>query len=1047
MKRKNKNLAAVTMAATMACGAYARAGEVIGDWQSSSPLITNNPNNVGQTNGGTGQNDGWFDWQASQGGNGDTNTNDTITFNNPGSQPGTYFPPPYYTYQTTPAAAVSIGTQALQAEVYQSTYYQSLSLKTQFETDGEGNNEQADFFDNTEFTVQVTYNAEQWQSTAGIQNGLSINAGISLNNPANYGFNDQNTNYGNNGFGPPNYDTGNPTNPGNWDASDYASTATGGITTRTMTFYYGNLLPGGAGNPNSKGATTISASSTWVELIMATNTYSTNGTLGDIYFSDAQFTNTQVNTSWQAEQHPQGTSYNWGNDLNFAPFNEAAAAAGAPGNGMATGGMPCNAGDIVTFGNDIPTGITETIDLNANQDFQISVGTMIFDNVNSSYLIDQGTGGTLTLNGNLYSPSTNTTTVGDSAIVDSGGSHTISAPVTLATTTTVAITTGNAFTLSGIVSGTGGLNIGPLTLPNSEGAADGGGSVVLSGSNTYTGGTTLSSGVLVAADTVSSATASSTGTSTVTLNGGILASAPLVTSYILGNVVAGTGSHTIAPGGVGIVGSLTIGGLTSTNLTTLSFELGSGAGPEISNGSLLTLGSGTVSIGSGTSLVFPNGSSTTIGDDYRLIGGTIGGINLLNFSLPTAPAGEAYSLSTGVDNGYIDLVVAASGPANLTWNNHSGNFLWDNGSSANWNSGSANTTFSAGSVVTFNDNNPSSTAANYAVTLNATVAPASILVNNSNGNYTISGTGTIGGTGSLTKSGTGTLTLSTPNTYGGGTNVSAGKLLIAQAGTNATIVNSTTLTVGNTLTALPSGGALSISGSGIVQLADGVTNQTFVTPGAHSSVPTSNINLTSLSITGTGTLDIGNNRIIVDYTSGNDPIASIAAWIKAGYNDGDTPGAGPSIISSDIATDDTASGYSYGIGYADGADHVVAGLPSGEIEIMFTLLGDANLDGTVNGDDFSQFSSNLGGSPRAWDEGDFNYDGTVNGEDFAPFSHNQGQTDVLAASETGTLTGPLELSNGISSNLSLTNVPEPASAVLMVVAGLGTLRRRRRATH
>jgi hypothetical protein len=110
------------------------------------------------------------------------------------------------------------------------------------------------------------------------------------------------------------------------------------------------------------------------------------------------------------------------------------------------------------------------------------------------------------------------------------------------------------------------------------------------------------------------------------------------------------------------------------------------------------------------------------------------------------------------------------------------------------------------------------------------------------------------------------------------------------------------------------------------------------------------------------------------------------------------------------------------------------------------LLGDANLDGTVNGDDFSQFSSNLGGSPRAWDEGDFNYDGTVNGEDFAPFSHNQGQTDVLAASETGTLSGPLKLSNGISSNLSLTNVPEPASMGLLTVGLVSVLARRRRRT-
>ena len=42
--------------------------------------------------------------------------------------------------------------------------------------------------------------------------------------------------------------------------------------------------------------------------------------------------------------------------------------------------------------------------------------------------------------------------------------------------------------------------------------------------------------------------------------------------------------------------------------------------------------------------------------------------------------------------------------------------------------------------------------------------------------------------------------------------------------------------------------------------------------------------LTSLSITGGGTLDIGNNRIIIDYSSpATDPIASIAAWIENGY--------------------------------------------------------------------------------------------------------------------------------------------------------------------
>ena len=185
-----------------------------------------------------------------------------------------------------------------------------------------------------------------------------------------------------------------------------------------------------------------------------------------------------------------------------------------------------------------------------------------------------------------------------------------------------------------------------------------------------------------------------------------------------------------------------------------------------------------------------------------------------------------------------------------------------------------------------------------------------------------------GGSWQLTKAGSGTLVLNGNNSYTGGTTVTAGRLLIEP--TSATT------------SALPTG-ALSISG-GTVQLADNVT--------AGTALGTSNVVLTSLSLTGNSTLDIGNNRIIIDYSSpATDPIASIETWIRNGLYGL----SGPAIISSDMATDDAASGHNYGIGYADGADGVVAGLPSGEIEIMFTLLGDANLDGTVNSEDFTPY--------------------------------------------------------------------------------------------
>jgi autotransporter-associated beta strand protein len=385
-------------------------------------------------------------------------------------------------------------------------------------------------------------------------------------------------------------------------------------------------------------------------------------------------------------------------------------------------------------------------------------------------------------------------------------------------------------------------------------------------------------------------------------------------------------------------------------------------------------------------------------------------------SNPTGSLAQTYgvhifSSSDTVNNTPVLVIdVVGSGPANLTWNDAGGNNIWDTATSSNWNSGAATTVFHALDNVTFNDNNGSATG-RYSVTLNTTVSPGSVTVNNSGGNYTIGGAGSIGGTGSLTKSGTGTLTLSTPNTYTGGTNVSNGRLLIDPTS--------------STTSALPTG-ALSVSG-GTVQLADNVT--------AGTALGHSNVTVTSLSITGTGALDIGNNRIIIDYSSpATDPIASIEGWIKNGYLG--TPG--PQIISSDISADDALSGLSYGIGYADGADGVVAGLPSGEIEIMYTLLGDANLDGTVNSEDFSPFSHNLGQSGMMWDDGDFNYDGTVNSEDFSPFSHNLGQTASLAAAA-----GVLEGANGIS----LANVPEPISGGLMAMAGSGILLRRRRSSR
>jgi autotransporter-associated beta strand protein len=426
-----------------------------------------------------------------------------------------------------------------------------------------------------------------------------------------------------------------------------------------------------------------------------------------------------------------------------------------------------------------------------------------------------------------------------------------------------------------------------------------------------------------------------------------------------------------------------------------------------------------------------------------------------NLTLTTNSAGQIsfngtyglYDVIVGGQTYQLNLVQGTTGYGLMTpigtdtWNGGGSGSSWS--TTANWVNGSfaANAPLVfAGTTQLTNNNNSAANTEYGGITFNAGAGAFVIggnainlggdIVNNSTSVQTINTNlamqtninfnaasddlaigGQISGSFSLTKLGTHTLILSGANSYTGGTVVSAGRLLIEPTS--------------STTSALPTG-ALSISGSGIVQLADNVT--------AGTALATSNVVLTSLSLTGTGTLDIGNNRIIIDYSSpATDPIGSIEQWIENGF-DGLS---GPSIISSDMASDDASSGLSYGIGYADGADGLVTGLTLGEIEIMYTLLGDANLDGTVNSEDFSLFSHNLGESGMMWDDGDFNYDGTVNSEDFASFSHNLGQTASLAAAA-----GVLESANGFN----LTNVPEPVSAGMMVMAGLGILRRRRRSS-
>jgi hypothetical protein len=176
----------------------------------------------------------------------------------------------------------------------------------------------------------------------------------------------------------------------------------------------------------------------------------------------------------------------------------------------------------------------------------------------------------------------------------------------------------------------------------------------------------------------------------------------------------------------------------------------------------------------------------------------------------------------------------------------------------------------------------------------------------------------------------------------------------------------------------------------IGDLSKDVTNCTLNIENGASAVLSSDEHIGALQLVGTGMLNAANRALYINYGTGSDPISTIAGYLKTGYNHGAWNGAG--IFSTSAAAN---SGYT--LGYADGADGVVSGLSSGQIEIKYTLYGDINLDGAVNGTDFSLLAADFGQSVTGWDRGDLNFDGAVNGTDFSLLAQNFGKTAAGAA--------------------------------------------------
>jgi autotransporter-associated beta strand protein len=329
-----------------------------------------------------------------------------------------------------------------------------------------------------------------------------------------------------------------------------------------------------------------------------------------------------------------------------------------------------------------------------------------------------------------------------------------------------------------------------------------------------------------------------------------------------------------------------------------------------------------------------------------------------------------------------------------------------------------------------------------------------------------------GADGGLTVTGTGTVQLGTTgahapiNTYTGPTTILGGTLILSTAGTLPTggnVANSAAFVVGANSTAgnvsgtgtttvnsgvaftasnftqgsLANNGTVTVNGSGTVGPISG-SGTLAVNGTLHLAASSGLSTMGSLSVGASGTFDITNNHVIINYGAGPDPISSIAALLAAGYNGGAWNGAN-GITSSTVATN---PGYS--VGYADAADPGnPAGLASGTIEVAYTLIGDADLNHTVNGIDFGILAANFNKTVTGWDKGDFDYNGIVNGIDFTALAANFNKA-ASGASGGATAADFAALDQFAAANGLLADVPEPASLGLAIIGSAGLLARRRR---
>jgi GH25 family lysozyme M1 (1,4-beta-N-acetylmuramidase) len=184
----------------------------------------------------------------------------------------------------------------------------------------------------------------------------------------------------------------------------------------------------------------------------------------------------------------------------------------------------------------------------------------------------------------------------------------------------------------------------------------------------------------------------------------------------------------------------------------------------------------------------------------------------------------------------------------------------------------------------------------------------------------------------------------------------------------------------------------------------------------------------TLTASGTGALDIGSTKFIIDYAIFT-PIAALRAALANGNLTATSGGTGVGVA---YFTTNDFFGASTGVFGGQTVD-------VSSILLARGLRGDTNLNGVVDFTDLVSLAQTYGTAGN-WRQGDFNYDGVVNFADLVSLAQNYNATLL----DSGAIAAGDVSGFGADWALAQSLAPEPATLVALALPSLVLRRRHRR---